>query len=191
MAALGLSACSPASPPTTTAPVTSAPPPTEGAPIGTAASTIPTRRCAESVIVSPGGSAGYIEDSIRAGPVLFGNARTFGEVTIEWGPDANDRHPVIKIPLTVAAGHSPTVEIAPMSIDWTALIYNTADFRSTGRYELTEGTSAMTFQACQDRNTLFNGGVIVSSPGCLQLSVTDGNDGDESTVIIPIAVSEC
>jgi hypothetical protein len=130
----------------------------------------------------------YVERSVRAGPVLFGNAATLDEIDIEHlAPIAGDRYGAIKVPLTVAAGHSAMVEIAVPARSWAALIYDRSAFADT--YILADGTPAAVFTACEDNDTFFNGGFIVTAPGCLELAVTE--DEQSVTVQIPIGPTDC
>lgn len=131
----------------------------------------------------------YVERSIRVGPVLFGNAATFGEISVEHlDPSPSGFYPAIKMPLTVVAGEAVTVEIAPTSLTWASLLYDRGAFQGI-YHELAEGAQAVRFTACDEGDTSFNGGVIVTSPGCLELLVTDA---DQSLrVIIAIGPVEC
>lgn len=160
------------------------------APVAPSTTLAAVRGCDESIgTVKTDESPDYLERSVRVGPAILEDAATLWEITAELGPDSDNRYLAIKIPLTVAAGETVTIAIGSSSLDWASLMYDPASFRSTGRYDLAEGTEAMTFVACDEGDTFFNGGVIVTSPGCLELLVTSNNE--EQRALIPIAQREC
>jgi len=131
----------------------------------------------------------FVENSVRVGPVLFGNAATFGDITAEnLAPATDHRYPAIKVPLAVAAEETVTIEIAPSSQTWASLLYDTAAF-SGGNYALSDGTQVASFTACAEGDTSFNGGIIVALPGCLELLVT-GSDQSLPTAFA-IGPAEC
>jgi len=127
-----------------------------------------TRGCGESIGRSDIDefAAGYVEGSIQTGPVLFGNAATFDEITAELGPDADGRFEAVKMPLTVAAGETVAVEIEPSSLGWAALLYDPTLTRLTTRYELSEGTDAVTFTACDEGDTSLSYNQKLWMTGC-------------------------
>ena len=138
------------------------------------------------------------KNSVRVGPVLFGNAATLDEIDLEsFGPDADGLYSAIKIPIVVDAGEVVTVEIAPSSLSWASLLYTGA--RGRGSYNLADGTQAVRFTACDEEawasgggatvTPFFNGGFIVTAPGCLELLVTDADQ--TLPVVIPIGPVEC
>jgi hypothetical protein len=150
---------------------------------------VPERNCETKSGFSPEeGLEDYVERSVRAGPVLFGNAATLHKIDAKLlAPRARGQYSAIKIPVTVAAGHSAVVEIAVPARAWAALIYDTASFADT--YSLEDGTPAAVFVACEDNDTFFNGGFIVTAPGCLELKITAGEDS--IVVEFPIGPSDC
>lgn len=154
-------------------------------------STLPTRECETNIGLDNIDMATpqALEAAAQVGPVVFWNvalAREMDEET-EWGPDADNRHPALKVPVTVVAGKTATVRISPNSRSWSSLIY--VDVRPAGRFQLTEGTEIVLFIACDKEDTSFNGGFIVASPGCLELIVE--HDNQEHQMEIPIAIPEC
>jgi len=174
-------------PATTTAALT--PSPTTSVDSSELQSLVAERSCETKTGLSDGEALGdYVERSVRAGPVLFGNAATLDEIDIQHlAPIAGDRYGAIKVPLTVVAGHSAIVEIAVSARSWAALIYDRSAFADT--YTLADGTPAAVFTACEDHDTFFNGGFIVTAPGCLEMAVTE--DEQSVTVQIPIGPADC
>ena len=165
---------------------------TEPSMVTTPAVSFPTRDCATKtggLVPFDEMTTEFVENSVRAGPVLFGNAATFGEITVEnLAPATDHRYPAIKVPLAVAAGETVTIEIAPSSQTWASLLYDIAAF-SGGNYALSDGTPAASFTACAEGDTSFNGGIIVASPGCLELLVT--NSDQPLPVAFAVGPAEC
>ena len=124
---------------------------------------------------------------------VFGYAltmATFDGAHSSWGPDADGRYPAIKIPLTVEQGTTVALSIPAAHQDQISLISQPSRFRGSGRYSVNEGLAATRFEGCESGDTLFNGGFIITGPGCYPIVVSTG-DGQEHTVFLPIGVSGC
>ncbi len=103
-----------------------------------------------------------------------------------WGRRAGDyRFPAFKVPYAIAAGETVRIEVSEDDIEWATL--HGGGFNSDGHYFLGEGFGAVEYQACEATDTLFNGGIIASRPGCLHLRVI--HDGEEHDVRIGLALT--
>jgi hypothetical protein len=97
----------------------------------------------------------------------------------------------IKIPVGVAKGATVTVSISSGDRNTTSLLYNLdigASHTTTG-YRVDEGDAVVTFEACGDHETFFNGGILVTGPSCVRLDVQ--LQQRMQRFFIPVGVRQC
>ena len=99
-----------------------------------------------------------------------------------------------KVLVVVEPGAVVTVAIAPTATGASSLLYDPSRFNDTNRYEVSDGESAVTFQACGKGGThvtQFNGGFIVAGPRCVPLEISTANDGTPRRRVLSFGKGDC
>lgn len=130
-------------------------------------------RSCDSRVYGPLGR-GWRSRSVVVGPIAFVGASGYED----YRPRdlvAGRRHHTVKVLVVVASGETVIVKVAPQAIGRASLAYDPADFDLE---RVDRGHSAVRFSACPEGTTLtgrsgtqFNGGIVVSKPGCIPLLV--------------------
>jgi hypothetical protein len=166
-------------PPAST-PAASAPPAASASP--TASGTVPARSpsaaplrtvrsCADAVYGELGHA--WRRDAVVVGAVAFvglRNAATEAPLKLP-----GSRMAVIKTLAVVPPGRQVTVTIDRPATRYAALLYDGERFREDGRYDLSDGTAAVTFLGCSDREAQFNGSFLVDGRRCVPVTVREPN----------------
>lgn len=141
----------------------------------TAAPVPRTPRC-PLPLISGGLPATYLQQSTVIGPVAIYPARseypnlradTFAPVS---GHAAAARYSSIDAAVTVSALGRVTVSIPRGQQDHARLLFDRTRFGNAG-YRLSDGSPSYTFIGCRSPYTQYQGGFIITEPGCVDLQV--------------------
>src|SRR5438034_3215260 len=152
------------------------------------------RTCDSEVLGDLG--AGWREDksAVVVGPIafLYPGAYAHGPRRL-FSRDRNG-YSSQKVLVVVERGASVTGAIAPAATRGVSLLYDPSRFNDTNRYEVSDGESAVTFQACGmggTHVTQFNGGFIVAGPRCVPLEIWTGNDSTPRHRVLSFGKADC
>jgi hypothetical protein len=107
-----------------------------------------------------------------------------------------DGHGIAHVIVFVKAGETVTVALPQHERDQAALVYTreTADRERPGAaaiLPISDGDAAVTFRACADRTTHWNGGLLVAGrPRCLPLDLWVAGRGEPLHAQLPIGTGE-
>jgi hypothetical protein len=79
----------------------------------------------------------------------------------------------VKTLAVVAPGRQVTVAIDGPATAYAALLFDGDRWREDGRYDVGDGTAAVTFLGCPDRETQFNGSFLVDGRRCVPVTVRE------------------
>lgn len=114
---------------------------------------------------------------VKVGPVIFAGMGSAADLdAADFDPAADGRFPALKFVTQVEARgkSSLLLQVVSEGNAQVALLYEIGRYNSEGLYAIEDGTSSVRFVPCEDRpSTQFNGGLIVSGPTCVELTVMD------------------
>lgn len=132
--------------------------------------------------------------SVIVGPIAFVGAPGYAD----YRPRdlvSGRRHHTVKVLVVVASGQTVTVEVAPEAAARASLAYDPDDFDPE---RVDGGHSAVTFSACPEATSLtgrsgtqFNGGIVVSEPGCVPLLVRLNGAGSPRRSVVSVGGGRC
>jgi hypothetical protein len=131
--------------------------------------------------------SGWRHASLSVGPLALFPVRS----SIDAKPLGGGRYAASKLFVVLAPGAAATISIPARERRHIALLFDpdaAAFWDEAGK--LTDGETAVTFKACPDRQSLFNGGVIATGPRCARLDILRPGS-KPSHLILPIASSHC
>lgn len=88
-----------------------------------------------------------------------------------------------QVKAVIEAGMTVTVRIAPEARHVAALLYDPSVFYKANDYLLEDGQQRVTFVACPNERTQFNGGFLVTRPSCVPLEVQVANASPRRVVV--------
>lgn len=157
------------------------------------------RTCETSVYGDLG--RGWREDEkvVVIGPLAFLYPGGYANAPRKWFIRHGAGYYSQKVLAVVDQGAVMTVAIASPATRVASLLYDPAGFEQ-GRYEVSDGERAVTFQACPkgdaligppNRATQFNGGFIVAGPRCVSLEVWVGNNRTPKYRVLSFGMGDC
>lgn len=141
-----------------------------------------TRACGDAAYGRLGKGWRSDPDTIRAGPLYFVYARGNRTMARKAFRGRGGRYPGQKMLIVVLRGRTAALAVPTREQRRLALLYS-ATQEALPAYSLREGETAVRFTACSDRDTQFNGGLILTGPQCATLNVRAGRS--RSRVSIP------
>jgi hypothetical protein len=146
--------------------------------------------------VSGGLGPGWREDrsAVVVGPIGFLYPGGYADSRPRLFSRNAEGYSAQKVLVVVEPGAVVTVAIAPTATGASSLLYDPSRFNDTNRYEVSDGESAVTFQACGKGGThvtQFNGGFIVAGPRCVPLEISTANDGTPRRRVLSFGKGDC
>jgi hypothetical protein len=149
------------------------------------------RACEEAVFGDLGEH--WRRGELSAGPVVFvglsGLADESG--TSFMSLDEEGHYEGAKVLVVVRSGAVATVAIPPSERPFVSLHYDPARFKMLNRYLVSEGDSAVTFQACPDTWTQFNGRFIVAGARCSAIEITTSPNEVPERMVVSFGNGKC
>jgi hypothetical protein len=96
-----------------------------------------------------------------------------------------------KVLVVVRSGAVATVAIPPSERPFVSLHYDPAKFKMLNRYLVSEGDGAVTFEACTDRWTQFNGRFIVAGARCTGIDITTSPNQEPRRLVVSFGKGKC
>jgi hypothetical protein len=149
------------------------------------------RTCDEAVFGDLGQH--WRRGEITVGPVVFvGLAGWANASETSFLPlDDEVNYEGAKVLVVVKSGAVATVAIPPSESPFVSLHYDPAKFKMFNRYLVSEGDSAVTFQACPDRWTQFNGRFIVAGARCSPIEITGSPNEEPERMVVSFGKGKC
>lgn len=126
--------------------------------------------------------------AVVVGPVSFVGLKFAANRAPAKLPDAAVA--VYKTLVVVALGRNATVTISAAAGEHASLLYDSHNFRSDNRYELSDGVPQVSFSGCPGREAQFSGSFLVKTPRCVPVQVKEPGRPTASAVV-NFAASVC
>jgi hypothetical protein len=149
------------------------------------------RTCGEAVLGDLGQD--WRRGELAVGPVVFvGLSGLANDSEASYlSQDEEGYYEGAKVLVVVRGGAVATVAIPPSERPFVSLHYDPAKFKMLNRYLVSEGDSAVRFEACQDRWTQFNGRFIVAGGRCSAIDVTATPNEEPQRAVVSFANGAC
>jgi hypothetical protein len=148
---------------------------------------------------------GWRQHSIIAGPLAFWYVDQYARQPASlFAPvrGSSDRYPGLKLLVLVRPGAVATVIVPASERRDVALLYDPAAWNDRNEYQIQDGDSAVTFEACKKGETLgtggplnemtqFNGGFLVAGVRCLPLDVLVRGPQKATRVTLSFGAGRC
>jgi len=145
------------------------------------------RRCGDDVFGDIGSD--WRRTSVVIGPIAFVTLRfaaTNPPITPTGGHAA-----VYKTLALVEPGRTVTMTIGADVVRHASLLYDPHVFRGDNVYSIADGSRTVTFVACPDRSTQFNGSILVDGARCVPLEVVSGPGESRRHVPVSLGAGKC
>jgi hypothetical protein len=149
------------------------------------------RTCEEAVFGDLGEH--WRRGELAAGPVVFvGLSGWADESENNFLPkDAEGHYAGAKVLVVVKGGAVATVAIPASERPFVSLHYDPSKFKMLNLYLVSEGDTAVTFQACPDSWTQFNGRFIVAGARCSAIEITASPHEEPQRMVASFANGPC
>ncbi|MGH8937227.1 MAG: hypothetical protein ACRDXD_13370 [Acidimicrobiia bacterium] len=146
--------------------------------------------CERAISGGPG-TGNWRENAVVQGSLAFiGLADSDPRKWVALDRPHQGRYEAIKSPVTLEAGATVTVVVPDSERTSLALLYD-PEARGSGMYSVEEGQGAVTFQACEGRETAWAGGFVVAGRRCTTIDLYFEDIDEPSGVVISFGAGDC